>query len=123
MYTKILNKVVEFSTIDFLTYKKTINEKESCMNKIYFRHYRKNCTFNSCAPIIIKRKERSPPKKGGAENILDKEPYFRQTSMQTKQTRQKAQEKKRRKLNNGFIDLRHVDFIRKAECIKMGCDI
>lgn len=43
--------------------------------------------------------------------------------MQTKQTRQKAQENRRRKLNNGFIDLRHVDFIRKAECIKMGCDI
>lgn len=32
-------------------------------------------------------------------------------------------QKKRRKLNNGFIDLRHVDFISKAKCIKMGCDI
>ena len=72
--------------------------------------------------VIIKRKDKkkTPPKEGG---ILDKEPYFLQTSMQTKQTRQKALEKKGRQLNNGFIDLRHVDFIRKAECIKMGCDI
>lgn len=38
--------------------------------------------------------------------------------MQTKQTGQKAPEKERRKLNNGFIDLRHVDFIRGAGCIK-----
>lgn len=95
MYTKMLNKVVEFSTDDFLTYNKTINEKQSCMNKTSFRHKRKSCTFNnSCAPIIIKRKERSPKKGEGAGHILDREPYFQQTSMQTKQSKQKAQEKK-----------------------------
>lgn len=66
--------------------------------------------------MIIKRNDKKKTSERGESKgkILDKEPYFLQTSMQTKQSRQKALWKKRRNLNNGFIDLRHVGFIRES---------
>lgn len=66
--------------------------------------------------MVIKRNDKKKTSERGESKgkILDKEPYSLQTSMQTKQSRQKALWKKRRNLNNGFIDLRHVVFIRES---------
>lgn len=62
--------------------------------------------------MVIKRNDKKKTSERGESKgkILDKEPYF----LQTKQSRQKALWKKRRNLNNGFIDLRHVGFIRES---------